>query len=102
MIGRMIMNAYLVSPQAGIGIVMASIHRSLVNDDSGEVVNVLRGVYALFVFFDGIWEHVEGYREVDMSFHLLGRGRGMLVALASILVQLKMANVSEGIWPTNL
>lgn len=63
---------------------MAGVHRSLVNDDCGEVVNVLRGIDAFFVPFDSIREHVEGYGKIDVSIHFLGGGRGMLIALFGI------------------
>lgn len=61
-------NLVVVNP--GVGIVMPRVHCSLVNDDGGQVVHVVRHINREVVFFDSVRQHIHRQREVDMAIHL--------------------------------
>lgn len=61
----------LVVVNTGVGIVMSRIHCSLVDNDGGQVVHIIRHIDGNGVLSDSVRQHVHRQREVDMTVHFL-------------------------------
>jgi chloramphenicol 3-O-phosphotransferase len=62
----------LVVFNTGVGVVMSRVHCPLVDDDSRQVVNVIRHVDREAILSDGVRQHVHRQGEVDVAVHFLG------------------------------
>ena len=71
----------LIASQPSIGVVVARVHGPLMDNHGRQIEDILRCVDTLLVLLDGVGEHVQGHREVDVAVHLLRGRRGVLVAL---------------------